>query len=378
MESTFEPDREREMARRTEPPTEESEEARVEIPYQVKLDVFEGPLDLLLHLIRKNEVDIYNIPIALITEQYLATLDLMRVLNLDVAGEFVLMAATLAYIKSRTLLPPALEEDEEEGDPETDLIRQLLEYERFKDAAEKLEAMPQLRREVFVRGGDVADIDVPLDEQELAEVSVFELLDAFRRVWERAPTDSVHEITGEKITLREMIHQILERLEPVDGLTFAELLEGAASRQALVVTFLALLELARLRIIRIYQVTSFGTIRIQKAISTMPEDREAIARGLDVEKLEDQNGAESVAEGEVVDSAPDVEVSEDVDSAPDVGASEAVDSVPDMEASVEEAAASADASERTSSDDGAKPGSREDPGPGTDVREEGDDPEGES
>ena len=368
MESTFDSGREREMARRTEPPRDETEEARVEIPYQVKLDVFEGPLDLLLHLIRKNEVDIYNIPIALITEQYLATLDLMRVLNLDVAGEFVLMAATLAYIKSRTLLPPAEEEDEEEGDPEADLIRQLLEYERFKDAAEKLGARPQLQREVFVRGGEVADTDVPPDEQELAEVSVFELLDAFKRVWERAPTDSVHEISGEKITLREKVHDILELLGPVDGLTFEELLAGAASRHALVITFLALLELARLRIIRIYQVTSFGAIRIQKAISTLPEDREAIARGLDVEDLEDENGEVSAEEGELGregETPREVATTREGELGREGAAPREVATTREGEAPAEPG-------------DAGEEDAREDAGPGTDVREEGDDPEGES
>lgn len=282
----------RERDRKPELREEGAAEPRAQIPYQVKLDVFEGPLDLLLHLIRKNEVDIYNIPIALITEQYLKTLDLMRTLNLDVAGEFVLMAATLAYIKSRTLLPPR-EEEEEEEDPQADLVRQLLEYERFKDAAEKLEARPQLRREVFVRGGEVADTDVPLEEQELAEISVFALLDAFRKVWERAPSESVHEIAAEAISLRDKINEVLERLESIDGMTFEDLLEGASSsRAALVMTLLALLELTRLRIIRIFQATHFGPIRIQKAVSILPADRDAIALGIDEEYREGEEAAE--------------------------------------------------------------------------------------
>jgi segregation and condensation protein A len=265
------------------------------LAYQVKLDVFEGPLDLLLHLIRKNEVDIYNIPIALITEQYLATLDLMKTLNLDVAGEFLLMAATLAHIKSRMLLPPSEDEEEEEEDPRADLVRQLLEYQRFKEAAESLDARPQLYRDTFLRGADLSDVEVAPEEEPLAEVSVFALMEAFQRVWERAPSDMVHEITVEKITLRDKIHEVLERLETKEEMTFEELLTHETTRQGLVLVFLALLELARLRIVRIYQVLRYGAIRVRRAVSTLPEDREAIARRIDVEAQEAGVGEDATA-----------------------------------------------------------------------------------
>jgi segregation and condensation protein A len=281
------------------PEIEEADEAGAALAYQVKLDVFEGPLDLLLHLIRKNEVDIYNIPIALITEQYLATLDLMKTLNLDVAGEFILMAATLAHIKSRTLLPPSDIEDEEEEDPRADLVRQLLEYQRFKEAAEALEARPQLLRDTFLRGTDLSDVGMAPEEEALAEVSVFELMEAFQRVWERAPTDSVHEITVDKITLGDKIHEVLERLEAADQVRFEDLLTPETTRRGLVLVFLALLELARLRIVRIYQVLRYGSIRIQKAVAMLPEDREAIARRIDVEVQEAEVGEEQTdASGE--------------------------------------------------------------------------------
>jgi len=306
MDGTFEPIRDPEMDRSVEKRRDATAEAeaRFDIGYQVKLDIFEGPLDLLLHLIRKNEVDIYDIPIALVTEQYLGTLDLMKSLNLDVAGEFLLMAATLAQIKSRMLLPPSEEDEAEEDDPRADLVRQLLEYERFKEAAGELEARPQLYREVFPRLAEVADTKLPPGEEPLAEVSVFELMDAFRRVWERAPRESFHEITPEKITLREKIHELLELLESVDSVTFEELLEPAGSRQALVMTFLAILELTRLRIVRIYQVVRYGAIRVQKAVATVPEDREAIARQLDEEAANGEGGlqAEGPAEGQAAES----------------------------------------------------------------------------
>jgi segregation and condensation protein A len=284
------PGMERKPARQTEIETEP--EAGIALAYQVKLDVFEGPLDLLLHLIRKNEVDIYNIPIALVTEQYLSTLDLMKTLNLDVAGEFLLMAATLAHIKSRMLLPPSEDEEEEEDDPRADLVRQLLEYQRFKEAAESLEARPQLYRDTFLRGADLSDVEVAPEEEPLVEVSVFELMEAFQRVWERAPSDSVHEITVDKITLGDKIHDVLERLEGAEQVTFEDLLTPETTRRGLVLVFLALLELARLRIVRIYQVLRYGSIRIQKAVAMLPEEREAIARRIDIETQEAEVGKE--------------------------------------------------------------------------------------
>jgi segregation and condensation protein A len=243
----------------------------------VKLDVFEGPLDLLLHLIREHELDIWDIPIALIAEEYIAALDLMKTLNLNVAGEFLDMAATLALIKSRMLLPPAETDEGDEEDPRAALVAQLLEYQRFKAAAEELEARPQLFRDHFIRGAtDEGDLDP--GEAPLAEVGLFELMEAFKRLWDRAPEALIHEITVDKITLQDKIHEILERLEAAESLTFEELLAPETTRRGLVLAFLALLELARLRVVRVMQAVAFGTIRIEKAVASLAEDREWIAR----------------------------------------------------------------------------------------------------
>jgi segregation and condensation protein A len=231
---------------------------------RVQLEIFEGPLDLLLHLIKKNEVSISDIPIAAITEQYLATLEVMQSLNLDVAGEFLVMAATLIHIKSRMLLPMADDEDEEDegSDPRAELVKRLLEYQRFKDAADQLESREILTRDVFVRSAP------PLEEVEprgFGEVSVFELLTALRRVIERLPKDSVHEVSLEKITVREKMTLILDILRPNGKTLFESLFAEVKTRMELIVTFLAMLELVKLRVIRIFQEEMNGPIQIEPA-----------------------------------------------------------------------------------------------------------------
>jgi segregation and condensation protein A len=256
----------------------EAVERAMEIPYRVKLDVFEGPLDLLLHLIRENEVDIYDIPIALIAEQYMATLDLMKTLNLDMAGEFLYMAATLAHIKSKMLLPPSEDEEPEEEDPRAELVAQLLEYQRYKEAAAQLDARPQLYRDLFPRAVDASWSEGEAEGGALVEVSVFELMQAFRRLLDKLPVETVHEITVEKITLQDKVHELLERLAGVDSLSFEDLLSPETTRRGLVLSFLALLELARLRIVRVLQATAFGSIWIEKAVSELPDEREFIGR----------------------------------------------------------------------------------------------------
>jgi len=229
----------------------------------VHLEMFEGPLDLLLHLIKKNEVSVADIPIATITEQYLATLELMQSLNLDVAGEFLVMAATLIHIKSRMLLPLDEEEEEEEGeDPREELIRRLLEYERFKEAAGELERREILRRDVFVRSSE------PPTEGETIEfekVSLFDLLSALRHVLERFPQESVHEVTLEKISVREKMGLLLDDLRRRGKVIFQSLFEGAASRMEVVVTFLAMLELVKMRAVKIWQEQRVGPIVIEMA-----------------------------------------------------------------------------------------------------------------
>ena len=229
---------------------------------QVQLEIFEGPLDLLLHLIKKNEVSITDIPIAAITEQYLATLEVMQSLNLDVAGEFLVMAATLVHIKSRMLLPLTEDEDaEEEGpDPRTELVRRLLEYQRFKDAADHLERRDVLARDVFVRAAPPAE---EVDPPGFREVSVFELLTALRRVMERLPKDAVHEVSLEKITVREKMTLLLDILRAKGPTLFESLFAEVKTRMEVVVTFLAMLELVKARAIRIFQEEMSGPIQIE-------------------------------------------------------------------------------------------------------------------
>jgi segregation and condensation protein A len=221
-------------------------------------------LDLLLHLIKKNEVSITDIPIATITEQYLATLEVMQTLNLDVAGEFLVMAATLIHIKSRMLLPATdAEEDEEEGaDPRAELVRRLLEYQRFKDAADQLERREVLTRDVFVRSAAPAE-EIPAAG--FREVSIFELLTALKRVLDRLPKDVVHEVLLEKITVREKMTLLLDHLRNHGKTLFESLFAEVKSRMEVVVTFLAMLELVKMRAIRIYQEEATGPIQIEAA-----------------------------------------------------------------------------------------------------------------
>ena len=225
--------------------------------YAVKLSVFEGPLDLLLHLIRLNEVDITDIPIALIAEQYLEYLDLMRELNLDVAGEYLLMAATLAWIKSRMLLPPVEgEEDEEGADPRAELIARLLEYQRFKEAAEELRERQILGRDVFEARGSSPE-GTPEAEREI-EVGMIHLLEAFRKVLHLVEgADLRHEVTTEIITVRERMVAVMDALSARETIEFEQIFQIDAetwpSRTMIVVTFLAILELVRINTLRVYQ-----------------------------------------------------------------------------------------------------------------------------
>jgi segregation and condensation protein A len=252
---------------------------------RVQLEIFEGPLDLLLHLIKKNEVSITDIPIATITEQYLATLEVMQTFNLDVAGEFLVMAATLIHIKSRMLLPMADDEDdEEEGtDPREELVRRLLEYQRFKDAADQLERRELLTRDVFVRSVAPAE-EIPAPG--FRDVSVFELLTALKRVLDRLPKDAVHEVMLEKITVREKMTLLLDQLRTQRKILFESLFAEVTTRMDVVVTFLAMLELVKVRAIRIFQEEATGPIQIEAAAGI--ENAPAVLAMQDPE--EDQHG----------------------------------------------------------------------------------------
>jgi segregation and condensation protein A len=236
--------------------------------YRVKLESFEGPLDLLLFLIRRNELNIYDIPIALITEQYLGYLALMQEMNLDVAGEFLVMAATLIHIKSRMLLPrpdPAQEDGEPEEDPREALIRRLLEHQRYKAAAELLHERETLRGAQFLRpDGRVADAAGDEYEPEL-EVDLFSLLAAFRGVLERANRRPPMVLPPDQISIEDRIDQLLARLSETEACGFEDLFsDGDGSRPFMIATFLALLEMIRLKLIRVFQSGSFGAIRVYK------------------------------------------------------------------------------------------------------------------
>ena len=236
--------------------------------YQVKLDAFEGPLDLLLHLIRKNEVDIYDIPIALITQQYLAYIDLMKEMNLDVAGEFLVMAATLIHVKSRTLLPrpdPAQEDAGPQEDPREALIRRLLEHQKYKAAAGLLHDRETLRDAQFGRpDASIAQAAGDAYEPEL-EVDLFSLLAAFQGVLQRAARRPRMVLPPDQISIEDRIAQLLGRLSETEACGFEDLFDdGDGSRSFMIVTFLALLEMIRLKVIRVFQAGSFGAIRVYK------------------------------------------------------------------------------------------------------------------
>jgi segregation and condensation protein A len=236
--------------------------------YKVKLDAFEGPLDLLLHLIRKNEVNIYDIPIALITEQYLGYIELMQELNLDVAGEFLVMAATLIHIKSRMLLPrPDASQDDiiDEEDPREVLVRRLLEHQKFQAAAELLHERERLRSAQYMRPDSrVADAAGDEYEPEL-DVDLFTLMAAFRGVLERATRRPRMVLPPEQMSIEDRIKQLLDRLSETDACGFEDLFaDGDGSRQFMIVTFLALLEMIRLKVVRIFQSGGFGPIRVYK------------------------------------------------------------------------------------------------------------------
>ncbi len=228
----------------------------------VKLEIFEGPLDLLLHLIRENKVEITDIPIASITEQYLQHLDLMRTLNLDVAGEFLVVAATLMYIKSRMLLPVDETEAEEEGeDPRQELVRQLEEYQRYKEAGLALGELEKSRKMVF--GRESIGPEGPKRTDYPLEVSIFELLAALKKLLESVPEEERVEITRDRLTVAEKIAEILGLLKDKEGeVPFETLFRGGGGREQIIVTFLALLELIKLRMLCARQAMPGGQIMV--------------------------------------------------------------------------------------------------------------------
>jgi len=261
----------------------ETGHVQLELPYEVKLEVFEGPLDLLLHLVRKHELDVFDIPIAFITARYLEYLDMMKALNLDVAGDYLYYAALLAHIKSKQMLPPdgdgGEEGAEQEGDPAKLLQQRLLEYQAFREASEQLAARPQVGRAVWLRGGAP---DGTEDEAELApfaEVSLFQLVDAMAKVLARAKPEVTHDVLVDRISIADRINDLLDLLRETPRTTFFSLFErfdpGPSFRIQVVATFLALLEMTRQRLIRLHQPEGSGEIYLERSRQTLDIPDEA-------------------------------------------------------------------------------------------------------
>jgi len=241
--------------------------------YKVRLEVFEGPLDLLLYLIKKDEIDIYDIPISKITEQYLEYLEWLKLMDLDIAGEFLVVAATLMHIKSKMLLPQpeAPEEALEEMDPREELVRRLLEYKKFKEAATELSQRAARQKDYFSRG---VSVSLPAkaagdDKNEYFEASLFDLIAAFTKVMKEIPKQLFYEIIKDEVTLEEKMHDIFHLLVKRTAMYFSELFRNAANKVEVITTFLALLELIRLKEIVVKQSNVFGDIVIERNTELM-------------------------------------------------------------------------------------------------------------
>jgi len=235
--------------------------------YKVRLDVFEGPLDLLLYLIKKEELEIHNIPMEKITTQYIQYLELMKMLDLNIAGEFLVMAATLMMIKSRMLLPvedrPEMEEEEE--DPRWDLVRQLVEYKKFKDVAMHLESLELRREDIFGRDGAEAVLGGQSPDVALHDVGLFDLISAFSEALKKVKNEELREIFAERFTVAEKIEALADRLRREGKFSVSRMFEGMRSRHEIACTFLALLELIRLNQARAVQKETYGEIFIEAA-----------------------------------------------------------------------------------------------------------------
>lgn len=242
--------------------------------YDIQLANFEGPLDLLLHLIKKNEMDLHDIPMAEITRQYLAILDAMKTLNLDMAGEFLLMAATLLHIKSKMLLPKLVEDEqeEEEEDPRAELVRRLLEYQKYKEVSLTLDSKPQLGRDLFSRVSAEPEV-LENAEAGFVAVGLFDLLEALKDLMKESPEPFVHEVNMEQLSVTERINAILSALQGKESLAFNDLFNGGLKRTEVIVTFLALLELVKLRMVRFMQNVHYGSIWLFPAV-TIEENEE--------------------------------------------------------------------------------------------------------
>jgi segregation and condensation protein A len=243
--------------------------------YKVKLNIFEGPLDLLLFLIKREKIDLYDIPIASITRQYLEYLELMKLLDLEIAGEFLVIAATLMHIKSKMLLPQDesdLEEEEEE-DPREELVRRLLEYKKYKEAASDLADMQRRNKDVFLRKGDTVDGKIILDDgTEYFEASLFDLITAFRKILKDVPKKTFHKVIKDEFSVSDKIHEIYHILAERPKILFSSLFRKARDKNEIIVIFLAILELIKMREIFITQKDFFEEIEIVRNPDVIKSD----------------------------------------------------------------------------------------------------------
>lgn len=269
--------------------------------YAVALPSFEGPLDLLLHLCQKHELDILEIPISFVTSKYLEYLAVMQLMQLDIASEYLVMAATLAHIKSKSLLPsppPGQEDDalegEEEGDPREALIRRLLQYQKYKQAGADLAARGVAGRDVFLRGGgegapDAATLagdPLPPGPAPLAAVPLFAIVEAFQRVLERSKVKLSHEVVTERVSLNDRIQELADLLRTRKRVVFEELFDGLSSQIDLVISFLALLEMTRLRMTHLFQTEPLGPLYVQIADDAPERADEAASPSFAIENKE--------------------------------------------------------------------------------------------
>lgn len=261
---------------------EPQDSPQLELPYEVKLEVFEGPLDLLLHLVRKHELDIFDIPVAFITAKYLEYIDVMKALNLDIAGDYLYYAALLVHIKSKQMLPPDESDDSDDDESGTDpaklLQQRLLEYQAFKEAAEELGNLPQVGRSVWLRGAELEPLEESPEVVPFADVSLFKLVDAMAKVLSRASPETTHDVLIDRISIADRINELLDHLRHTPRLTFFSLFEhldtGPGFRMQVVATFLALLEMTRQHLIRLHQPEGSDEIYLERSAQTMeiPDD----------------------------------------------------------------------------------------------------------
>jgi len=232
----------------------------IDAPYKVKLEnIFEGPMDLLVHLIKKNELNIYDIPVALVTRQFLEYLNWMQMMNIDYAGDFIVMASTLTQIKSKMLLP--VHDEDDDDDPRQELIKPLMEYLQLKSAAGQLAERTLLGSDTFARSSKPDDL---LDDTEdrMIQVGLFELIDAFQKILDNLPSDQLVEFTPDRVSVKERITEIVDILEEKGSVTFGELFAQDAAKSEVIVTFLAILEMVKLSLVQVAQHVQTGIIRL--------------------------------------------------------------------------------------------------------------------